>query len=58
MEAKMKFGYALLVRFGLFAPKPAAPDMFDLRLQRIGSRERNRQARPILFRPQPQLGQA
>ena len=54
----MKFGYAMLVRFGLFSRKPAAPDMFDLRLQRIGSRERNCTARPILFRPQPQLVQA
>ena len=50
----MKFGYALLARFGLFAPKSEGPDAFDLRLQRIGSRERRRQARPILFRPQPQ----
>ena len=51
----MKFGYALLARFGLFAPKSEGPDAFDLRLQRIGSRECRRQARPVLFRLQPQL---
>ncbi|MBC7476637.1 MAG: hypothetical protein H7317_00905 [Pseudorhodobacter sp.] len=51
----MKFGYALLARFGLFAPKFAGPDAFDLRLQRIGNRERYRQARPILFRQLPRL---
>ena len=51
----MKLGYALLARFGLFAPKSQGPDAFDLRLQRIGSRERRCQTRPILFRPLPQL---
>lgn len=54
----MKFGYALLAKFGLFAAKPDQPDMFDLRLQRIGIRERNRQAHRALFRPQPQPHQA
>ena len=47
---------ARLSRFpkrSLFAPKATDPDVFDLRLQRIGTRERRRQARPILFRPQP-----
>jgi hypothetical protein len=58
MEAAMKFGFALLARFGLFVPKTPGPDAFDLRLQRIGSRERRRQTRPILFRPQPQLLEA
>ena len=46
----MKFGYSLLARFGLFAQKSEGPDAFDLRLQRIGSRERRRQTRPVLFR--------
>jgi hypothetical protein len=55
MEAAMKIGYALLAKFGLFAPKTQAPDVFDLRLQRIGTRERRCQTKPILFRPQPQL---
>ena len=54
----MTYCYTLLAKFGLFAPKSAAPDMFDLRLQRIGNRERNRQARRVLFRPQPQPLQA
>lgn len=40
----MKFGYRLLARFGLFAKKPDAPDIFELRLQRIGTRERRLQA--------------
>jgi hypothetical protein len=46
----MKFGFGLLARFGLFAPKSEGPDAFDLRLQRIGTRERRRQVRPYLFR--------
>lgn len=56
----MKFGFRLLARFGLFAQKSEGPDAFDLRLQRIGSRERRRQVRPVLFRSllQPQAGAA
>ena len=49
----MKFGILLLARFGLFAPKSAkitGPDQFDLRLQRIGFRERRHEAQPLLFR--------
>ncbi len=46
----MKFGFGLLARFGLFTPKSDGPDAFDLRLQRIGTRERRRQVRPCLFR--------
>ena len=61
----MMFGFAQFSQFGLFArlsllpqrslfaPKSQDPDFFDLRLQRIGNRERHRLARPILFRPQP-----
>ena len=50
----MKFGYSLLARFGLFAQKPEGPDAFDLRLQRIGTRERRQAVRPCLFRLQLQ----
>lgn len=46
----MKFGLNLLARLGLFTPKSEGPDAFDLRLQRIGSRERRSQARAVLFR--------
>ena len=46
----MKFGYSLLARFGLFAQKSEGPDVFDLRLQRIGSRERRRAVQRYLFR--------
>ena len=49
----MKLGKALFARFGLFAPHDAGPDHFDLRLQRIGRRERVRHAMPGLFRNQP-----
>lgn len=48
----MKFGKALLARFGLFARKEAAPDQFDLRLQRIGRRERVQMPHLALFRNQ------
>ena len=51
----MQIVHALLTRFGLITPTSEAPDAFDLRLQRIGTRERRRQARPVLFRLQPQL---
>ena len=54
----MRFGYAVLARLGLFAAKPAAPDMFDLRLERIVARESDCPARAILFRPKPQPLQA
>ena len=50
----MKFGYALLARFGFFAEKPQGPDAFDLRLQRIGRRERQRAVKPLLFKELPQ----
>lgn len=54
----MKFTRALLSR--LFARKPAvqAPDVFELRLQRIGRREHMRSVKPILFKPLPQLLEA
>ncbi len=51
----MKLVQALLSRFGLFAQKPQGPDAFDLRLQRIRSRERRLQVRLALFKWQPQL---
>ena len=54
----MKYGYALLARFGLFTQKPQGPDAFDLRLQRIGTRERLRKVRPLLFKALPQLLEA
>ena len=54
----MKFGYALLAKFGLFVQKSAGPDAFDLRLQRIGSRERRCPSRRVLFRPLRQLMEA
>ncbi len=54
----MKFGFSLLARFGLFAQKSEGPDAFDLRLARIGTRERRLQVRLHLFRGQPQLLEA
>ena len=57
-EALMKYGFALLARFGLMSQKPAGPDAFDLRLQRIGSRERRVQVRHVLFKGLPQLMEA
>ncbi len=45
----MRFGFALLARFRLFAATPTLPDAFELRLQRIGSRERRLDLRPYLF---------
>lgn len=50
----MKFGITLLARFGLFAQKSSGPDAFDLRLQRIGSREQRLQVRLHLFKGQLQ----
>lgn len=46
----MKFGLALFARFGLFARKEAAPDLFDLRLQRSSTREQRREVKSALFR--------
>jgi hypothetical protein len=57
-EIAMKLAQALLSRFGLFAQKPQGPDAFDLRLQRIGTRERRLQVRLALFKWQPQLQEA
>ena len=54
----MKYGFAMLARFGLFAQKPQGPDAFDLRLKRIGVREMRRQVRPFLFRASPNLMEA
>lgn len=54
MEAVMKFANSLLARFGLFAQKSEGPDAFDLRLQRIGTRERRLQVRLHLFKGQLQ----
>ena len=48
----MKLGKALFARFGLFARKDAGPDQFDLRLQRIGRRERCHDCASLLFRNQ------
>ncbi len=49
----MKLAIALFERFGLFARKDSQPDQFDLRLDRIGKRERRLEVRPVLFRNQP-----
>ncbi len=46
----MRFAFSLLARFGLSVQKSEGPDAFDMRLQRIGSRERRRQVRRLLFR--------
>lgn len=46
----MKFVYFVLARFGINVQKPEGPDVFDLRLQRIGTRERRRQVREYLFK--------
>ena len=54
----MKYAYALLARIRLFARKSEGPDAFDLRLQRIGTRERRRQVKPLLFRGLPQAQEA
>jgi hypothetical protein len=58
MEADMNYGKALLARFGLFAQKDQGPDAFDMRLERIGTRERRIEVRPILFKQQPLLMEA
>lgn len=50
----MTFGKALFARLGSFSRKKPAmlaeTDTFDLRLARIGSRERRVVTRPVLFR--------
>jgi len=46
----MNFGRILFTRLGLLSRKVEAPDAFDLRLQRIGLRERRCDARAVLFR--------
>jgi len=46
----MKLGKALLDRLGLASRKVAAPDLFDLRLERIGVRERRCSVRAGVFR--------
>ena len=46
----MKYTCTLLARFGWFVPKPQGPDAFDLRLQRIGLRERRHQTMRVLFK--------
>jgi|GEM_PF-1308187 hypothetical protein len=47
----MKFGYALFAKFGLFTRKTdAAPDLFDLRLERTRTREARHEAQPMLFK--------
>ena len=46
----MKLGKSLFARFGLFARKVEAPDLFDLRLERIGVRERRCTVRRGVFR--------
>jgi hypothetical protein len=51
----MKFAHSLLARFGLFAQKSEAPDVFDLRLQRIRTRERRIQVRLPVFKGLLQL---
>lgn len=45
---------AILSRFGLFAQNSGAPDAFDLRLTRIGTREARVKRKPSgLFRSSP-----
>ena len=46
----MKLGKALFSRLGLYSRKVEAPDLFDLRLERIGLRERRCSARRAVFR--------
>ncbi len=47
----MRFGRSFFQRFGLFAPRDTGPDVFELRLQRIGSREARVIRHCVLFRP-------
>jgi len=46
----MKLGKALFARLGLYSRKVEAPDLFELRLERIGVRERRCTARAGVFR--------
>ena len=46
----MKFGKSLLARLGLYTCKVEAPDLFAVRLERIGVRERRCAARTAVFR--------
>jgi hypothetical protein len=46
----MKLGKAMFARLGLFSRKVEVTDLFDLRLQRIGVRERRCKARTGVFR--------
>jgi hypothetical protein len=45
----MEFAVTLLQRMGLYAPKPATHEAFDLRLTRITTRESRRNARTRVF---------
>ncbi len=46
----MKLGKALFTRLGLYSRKSDGPDLFDLRLERIGVRERRCTSRRGVFR--------
>lgn len=46
----MKLGRNILVRFGLISEKVEEPDLFDVRLVRIGVRERRCTARAGVFK--------
>ena len=47
----MKFGLSLFTRFRLFSRKAdAAPDMFDLRLERTRTRESRQRSQQSLFK--------
>lgn len=48
----MKLGKALFARLGFYSRKVDAPDLFALRLERIGLRERRGPARRCVFRTQ------
>ena len=49
-ETVMRFGKALFARLGLLPRAGFGPDAFDLRLQRIGVRERQCHVRAGVFR--------
>ena len=46
----MKLANALFARLGLYSRKVEDPDLFDLRLERIGVRERRCSAQRNVFR--------
>jgi hypothetical protein len=49
----MKIGLALFARIAQLTRKAdAAPDFFDLRLERTRTREARRETRPVLFKNQ------